>query len=571
MKRVTNNLRFVLLTICGVILGVSGCSSSQDGGGGGSPSVQLTGAVIDGPVASGIVWIDANDNGELDTDEREPFARTDIDGYFSRSKDGVNYCGDNDSDNDIYCLRGQANSGDTVTVRVTGGYDVFTGEPFHGTLSFEAEVKDDGTIEEFKVTPITALLTHLGDEDIVEFSRDVAVDKDDLYKDFTDEKVSFEDDKTRDKLFRTALKIQKFLEPIIGQLANAYEDELDAAKEDEKSPFRPEVMYKLAFAKLAEELGKKSPVDLASTLTSDVAEKIIVAVEDTLPGPSRVDAESLGGDAVSIVGAIDRAVSAKVDSSNPIQITDLPTFERVIQVAVDILSESERDEVFNQAISLAANSAYQDKLEVDSVDLKDVKDRIVSDEVTLATIANPGILDYSNRPCLGDNIGDNGNVRCNTAISLKGKKLKIADRNSNDEATLYFLDDTPSGGNRIVVCATSDESRVNFTDEKFKGSWERIPGNDYSAVGSILIGESGTPESFIVTSVNYLNPANVPVDFATSTKWRFRFDFNGELTDYDAKKTGGRFLEDIGRADTGNKDIALNNLTESSIVCPSKT
>ena len=517
MKRVTNNLRFVLLAICGVILGISGCSSSQDGGGG-SPSVQLTGAVIDGGIASGIIWVDRNDNGELNA-ASEPFARTDADGYFSRSpKSGTNYCTDADPDNDIYCLRSTGlERGSTVVVRVTQGYDVFTGEPFHGTLSFRVRVGDDGTINRLVVTPITTLLVHLDAAQLETFRADVQGDAGveitvaDLQSDF----ILITDNAKRAKLFRTALKIQKFLEPLIRQLANAYEDE------------RPSVIYRRAFGVLAKALADKNG-DLTATLTGDitvdgatksVARHILDEVQNQLTGQK---APKLAAEVSAAVSANVKVVVETIDAvvtQSDVPADDLPKIERVIQVAVDISGEQEDN--FDKAIELAKDSAadgYQAKLAQESVDLEDVKRKIVAGTITMAG----DVEDYSNRPCLGDNYKgggwtENGGAICGYDVPLKGKKLKIKEFQegafTDNEATLYFLDGDANGGN-LVVCATysdgnNSDNRLELDNEKLEGSWSRI--NRYSVVGNILV--DGIPESFIVKSVNYLHSTNGIVDF----------------------------------------------------------
>ena len=162
---------FLALAITAVSL--SGCgtqeqdnSSNTDGRS--ATSQAIPGIAVDGPVVRATVYADLNNN--LIKDSFEPSALTDNNGYFSAdSSRGVSYCPEIElttfENRPEFCLDLQNVSGDTNII-VTGGYDLYTGEPFEGSLSipFSQATSGDGSDGAYlSVTPLSSIAGNSGE------------------------------------------------------------------------------------------------------------------------------------------------------------------------------------------------------------------------------------------------------------------------------------------------------------------------------------------------------------------------------------------------------------------------
>lgn len=142
-------LSAALLTACG--------GTGQDDGTPSSVSQEFSGAVLDGYLARATVFIDSNNNGTRDA--WEAFAFTDNEGFYSFNPNtNTDYCADTASAQEAqYCLV-SSTSHTNVVVRVDGGYDVLTGEPFLGQLTRRVDTSSDAPTDSL-ISPITSLLT----------------------------------------------------------------------------------------------------------------------------------------------------------------------------------------------------------------------------------------------------------------------------------------------------------------------------------------------------------------------------------------------------------------------------
>ena len=143
-------LSAALLTACG--------GTGQDNGSPSSIEQEFSGAVLDGYLARATVFLDSNNNGTRDA--WEAFAFTDNDGYYSFNPvTGTDYCADTaTAQQQQYCLVSRT-SHTNVVIRVDGGYDVLTGEPFLGQLTRRVDVAGQNAPTDSLISPITSLLT----------------------------------------------------------------------------------------------------------------------------------------------------------------------------------------------------------------------------------------------------------------------------------------------------------------------------------------------------------------------------------------------------------------------------
>lgn len=141
-------------------LTLNGCGTDkQDGGNGSSDATISSGVAIDGPIVRAQVFYDLNGNKKKDS--FEPGALTDNAGHYNYDIiNSVNYCS-GASARPEFCLtltsaQQQALTDDTKII-VTGGYDLYTGEPFEGSMSFPAK-SSNGSSQFIAITPLTSML-----------------------------------------------------------------------------------------------------------------------------------------------------------------------------------------------------------------------------------------------------------------------------------------------------------------------------------------------------------------------------------------------------------------------------
>lgn len=132
-------LATLTLVACG------GGGDSQDSGA--SSATSFTGLVIDGRIAGGTVWVDANENGQIDS--FEPTAVTDSQGYYTYNPEKqINYCADA-SKSELYqhCLKTSAVSTEAY-IKIAGGLDLDTLEVFKGVMTLKTSVSDAKAAEQ---------------------------------------------------------------------------------------------------------------------------------------------------------------------------------------------------------------------------------------------------------------------------------------------------------------------------------------------------------------------------------------------------------------------------------------
>lgn len=153
-----------LLACLFAALVLSNCGGTGQDNGKAAPESQVfSGLAIDGYLARSLVFIDYDNN--KTRDPWEPYAFTDDDGYFSfNRKTNTDYCAGNAPDNQqIFCLRTNRRLGETI-IRIDGGYDVMTGEPFYGQMSRRIATNAFTSNKTIIISPITSLLTEVNSE-----------------------------------------------------------------------------------------------------------------------------------------------------------------------------------------------------------------------------------------------------------------------------------------------------------------------------------------------------------------------------------------------------------------------
>ena len=212
--------RWLSVAIAGALLAGCGGTGQDDG----SPSLDIQefgGSVIDGYLARASVFLDTNNNGTRDA--WEPSAFTDNEGFYSfNPRSGTDYCADDATEqHQQYCLE-TAVKYDNVVVRVDGGYDVLTGEPFLGQMTRRVNVAAGDQPADQLVSPITSIITAAqNDEEKNRMLEALGLEAADLDRDYlnTDGSGTIDAD-----LLNKALTIHKAVTVLADRLTDTYDE-----------------------------------------------------------------------------------------------------------------------------------------------------------------------------------------------------------------------------------------------------------------------------------------------------------------------------------------------------------
>lgn len=183
MKTLRKTFAVAALTSA-VAAGMQGCSSDNPDSGSSSATNNVSGIAVDGYLFGARVYVDLNNNGVRDAGE--PSAITDKDGYFTTAKDGTDYCADTATVlEQKHCLKSFYEDG-PVVIRTSGGFDLYTGEPFEGSLSAEVDATEGQAIENRMISPITSVLTGQSDANKALILGNLGITASDVDRDFLD-------------------------------------------------------------------------------------------------------------------------------------------------------------------------------------------------------------------------------------------------------------------------------------------------------------------------------------------------------------------------------------------------
>ncbi|GEM_PF-3195409 len=151
MKTKIFNKSLLATSVTLVIFSLNGCGGGN-GDSASTPHVQMSGAVVDDFVAYSRVYVDVNNNGKFDS-SFEPYAYTDGTGYFSKGKDGTNYCANPNSPLYKFCLDVSDNLTQNAVIRVEAGRDLLTALTYQASMSLQT----NGQTNDLKITSISSL------------------------------------------------------------------------------------------------------------------------------------------------------------------------------------------------------------------------------------------------------------------------------------------------------------------------------------------------------------------------------------------------------------------------------
>lgn len=204
------------------ILLLSACGGTDQDDGSVSIFKQIfSGLAIDGALARSTVYLDSNNNATRDPWEDSAF--TDNDGYYSfNPKTQVDYCAEGTPDSEqIYCLRSVRSYVDIV-VRIDGGYDLLTGEPFLGQMSRRVNMSEVTNSVDSIISPLTSLLTDVTSlEQRTNLLNSIGISENDLDVNYLDTNGNGGIDAG---LLNASLKIHKTVTVLADRLNDHYSD-----------------------------------------------------------------------------------------------------------------------------------------------------------------------------------------------------------------------------------------------------------------------------------------------------------------------------------------------------------
>ena len=525
------------LSIGAAMLSLSGCGiTPQDDGLGASSAKPLSAVVVDGYLAGAVVFVDVNENNKLDAWETR--ALTDNDGYFSYNPTktpAVNYCELAASDSrSIHCLKAPAGY-DEVMVRMTGGYDLATVEPFTGTISMRMDVTSSVVTSPVAATPITGLLAEMTDVQRTAFFTDMGIDEADMTADFLDYSNSLTAAQRRD-LLRTALKAHK----VADVMATLLDPELDQTQStdvgffgvDEGIPADGSIYVYQALADsidatdtldviLADQAKTKAlitaavgKVDAVINAYNDRLEHDVDTGELTNPAdafitPTLGDAKltEIADKVMKVAQVVENVFNTGValDETDVASTqSDVISRIRAIDVVVTLTRNGEAATTIDKAVANSLDSAtYLNDLRFAGVDMFHLK----SEYVTQGAATPVGIAgQYSSRKTFDTLFTDNSSPFTATEAGgtvndqgFGGNTLDLSKDDADPTAeavTVAFVGETDADGNvdpsatsgTMTIAASAlggDYATEDGSDSEFSGTWEQV--DEYTMIMNVEV------------------------------------------------------------------------------------
>ncbi|MBI2383907.1 MAG: hypothetical protein HYV18_07550 [Gammaproteobacteria bacterium] len=470
-------------------LALAACSANNQDGGSADAAAPLTAEAVDGPLAFARVYADLNNNHRLDA--FEPRALTDRDGFVSRGSGGENYCAPGGRTQ--HCLR--LGRGETAVIRVRGGYDTVTGEPFLGELA----LRTSGAGGTQLISPITSLLAGDAAEETLRNALGFIGDEHET-RYFNDRDAP---------LLALSQRLHKIVAAIAAQLERQYPDFGD--NED-----LPRGLAGIVQAVFAERL-VSSAASLSDFITQNNLEQVVRGSEqrtrDLLESPPGALTDAQITRIARLALAMSQAANgmfsdgALTDATRNARLRLMEVLlRRANRAADDAGAGAVEDDV--DWVTAPGNAAVRDALDNDTDDITRLVDQGLDGR------SGTELSDAAARPAGASSLA---------AIAGKDLSLSFSDEETDAAVRIYFTGSGSSG--ELIACLryedkTDSENSLNTDGLRLSGDWALL--NDYSlAVRLVFLGAS---RSAIIRSLDTES---------------FGFDFDDESRDYDGDAPTG--------------------------------
>jgi len=535
--------------------GLTACGSDEQDQGNATAS-NIEGKVVDGYVAYALAFIDTNNDNQLNA--WEPRAYTDSDGYFTTSKEGLNYCAlPATSKRRLYCLSSTAEVPSGSTLRFVGGYDISTGEPFVGSLATTVATSTDGQIQPRISTPITSLLVknrdtvrvllqeedpNITEEEIKAIQAGIAAIfasnhgftieqlESDFYAKVQENDPNNPLDDTDAKLMALALKLHKAADI----LADAVEDlNPDKFGSDPDFPSNAtgavyDALFWTWFGEAhANPDGSLTIGDvLSESADNSTIQTFAYFLQQYALNNLVFNLLDSTGNAVhpTLLAAFQRAAQLNTLIDNKIAAGANLTTVNAIARSIEVMTAQARkaDPAYDMSGDFAAvdqlmnDSNFIDAMGTEGVDVAALSSNFNSSTISTSTVQ--------------------ANTRQTPYPNLAGATTGFSSPQGQDQIQLYFHrpnSETPSFGD-LTTCvkytSEGESSSYYTTGSLFQGTWELL--NDFTILFTMDI--VGGTESMIAKLIS-----SQPI--ANGTEWTYSFDFNGELSEWTGTTSGNTF------------------------------
>ena len=472
------------------MLSMVGCGvTSQDAGQGSGAAV--SGVAVDGYIAGGVVYVDTNENFEIDA--WEPRAFTDARGYFTYApaitntegeviQEAIRYCDLPTSDASYqFCLKIPA-AYDEVLVRVTKGYDLTTAEPFVGTMTMKMSANSDDLAQHNVVSPITGLLAKMTDEQKATFLTNENVpDLESVdFLDFSEGNPLKDDAAQRLRILSLALMVHNVSNIAGQQIATELHESVTAnnaskasvgTMSNKQAASAPDLslnsftltasdnVLKALLKFITSQTGTSTMSTLLENDSGGLASLVLADMKEGLekraPGNSPPQDPSLTSVADNVTNM--RSVLVWTDEVTPTNVADLKQFVngklKVTEIVSTLINDKEDPAAVAKAIELSKDADFVTNLGDEKVDLNHLKKKFVDDPASVVA----GDADYSTRQCFAEMLTTDN-------AAANGLTLTAGGGNANTEGLAFNtlnMSETNTDGtvkNGVVVDFSGDST-----------------------------------------------------------------------------------------------------------------
>lgn len=495
-------------------LTLSGCGGTdkQDSGSKSTNATISSGVAVDGPIIRAQVFYDLNGNNKKDS--FEPGALTDNAGHYNTvpamsGNPPISYCL-GAAARPEFCLtltsaQQQALTDDTKII-VSGGYDLYTGEPFEGSMSFPAKSANDLT-ELIAITPLTSMLNNEVNSDFATILAllPVGFDRSRLLNlNFLESEENF-----APEAFAVTYQMHKYV-TIISDWVEDHYDAIDDG-EDIQSDISG-LIYK-QFA----DLNAGQYQAAWNKLVVDINELYDDAGLPQEDAPSQAEVNALIANLTAVNDAAKAAFGDSLGTDNTFTFANHKARIRGVEVVVSKILQGQDPA---NAITALSDGNYLADLGGDANGNFNFT-QVLEENVTTAEIINAAA---NAKDTSGSDL----------ASDLAGKTLSFEDDDDDIEAkaAIFFTGDENADKGNIHLCIKYvDNSDIDnrLDGDYISGSWETL-----AALNNTVLLE-----------LDYLGGRSAVLKKVGSTgngaETDYRFDFNNEISNF----TSDQDLEDI--------------------------
>ena len=500
-------------------LALAGCGTEEQDGGGNIAARTATsnnaasGTVVDGPITRAVVYYDLN--GNLKKDSYEPYALTDNNGHYNYDMvNGVSYCY-GETYRSEFCLELTSGQKEAITsdtqIIVTGGYDLYTGEPFEGTMSFPA-LSSTSQSQFIAITPMTSMIEKDGRGPLVDYLTDTIGSSVITLENVLNLNFLASEEKFHPQAFAITYRMHKYVTVISDWVNEHY----SAIEDGEDLPSDISAIVYREFIKLDE-----AQYALAWDGIRGDIEALYGEANLTIPAAPNAAA-------VAVLSARLAAVNSAVETAfgNAPLGSDLtfPTVKgliRGVEVVVLKIIRGETETSHVSALAALSDSGYKTSLQ------GDVDGNFNFTKLVETTGTTAEILQAAN----------NATSTAGTSLDsdVAGKSLEFSDTEGRvtSAAAIYFTGNAADDRGDIHLClqyTDLDDTDNNVEGSYIPGHWEANPAlNNTLMLSMTYLGERNAVLKKVGTSAD-LNTVE------------YRFDFAGEIINFESSASEGEDL-----------------------------